>query len=39
MKKIILSVVSLVMVMFTLVPTTFAANEQMPEWQYLILTH
>ena len=38
MKKFILSLVSLIMVMFTVVPTAFAANEQMPEWQDLILT-
>lgn len=38
MKKILLSVISLVMVVFTLVPTAFAANEQLPEWQDLVLT-
>ncbi len=38
MKKVLLSVISIVMVMFTLVPTTLAANEQLPEWQDLILT-
>ena len=38
MKKAFLSVISVVMVMFTLVPTAFAANEQVPEWQDLILT-
>ena len=38
MKKAFLSVISIVMVMFTLVPTVFAANEELPEWQDLILT-
>lgn len=38
MKKAFLSVVSVIMVMFTLVPTAFAANEELPEWQDLILT-
>lgn len=38
MKKILLSVISLVMVMVTMVPTAFAQNEQIPEWQDLILT-
>ncbi|MBR6618822.1 MAG: hypothetical protein IKK85_00590 [Clostridia bacterium] len=38
MKKFLLSVISIVMVVFTLVPTAFAANEQLPEWQDLILT-
>lgn len=38
MKKAFLSVVSVVMVMFTLVPTAFAQNEQLPEWQDMVLT-
>ena len=38
MKKFLLSVISIVMVVFTLVPTAFAANEQLPEWQDLLLT-
>ena len=38
MKKFLLSVISVVMVILTLVPTAFAANEQLPEWQDLILT-
>ncbi len=38
MKKILLSVISLVMVIITLVPTAFAANEELAEWQDLILT-
>ncbi|MBQ3604026.1 MAG: hypothetical protein IJA02_09310 [Clostridia bacterium] len=38
MKKFLLSVISIIMVVFTLVPTAFAANEQPPEWQDLILT-
>ena len=38
MKKFLLSVFSVIMVMFTLVPTAFAENEQKPEWQDLILT-
>lgn len=38
MKKILLSVISMLMVIVTLVPTAFAANEQIPEWQDLILT-
>ena len=38
MKKAFLSVISIVMVMFTLVPTAFAQTEQVPEWQDLILT-
>lgn len=38
MKKILLSVISLVMVIVTLVPTALAQNEQTPEWQDLILT-
>lgn len=38
MKKILLSVISLVMVIVTLVPTAFAANEELAEWQDLILT-
>ncbi len=38
MKKILLSVISLVMVIVTLVPTAFAQDEQTPEWQDLILT-
>lgn len=38
MKKFLLSVISIVMVVFSLVPTAFAANEQLPEWQDLILT-
>lgn len=38
MKKAFLSVISVVMVMFTLVPTAFAQNEQLPEWQDLVLT-
>ena len=38
MKKILLSVISIIMVMFTLVPNAFAANEELAEWQDLILT-
>lgn len=38
MKKILLSVISIIMVIVTLVPTAFAANEQLPQWQDLILT-
>lgn len=38
MKKILLSVISIAMVFVTLVPTAFAANEQLPEWQDLVLT-
>lgn len=38
MKKAFLSVISIVMVMVTLVPTSFAQNEQVPEWQDLVLT-
>ena len=38
MKKALFSIVSLVMVMFTLVPTAFAQNEQLPEWQDMVLT-
>lgn len=38
MKKALFSVISLVMVIFTLVPTAFAQNEKMPEWQDLVLT-
>lgn len=38
MKKALLSVISLVMVMVTMVPTVFAQNEQLPEWQDLVLT-
>ena len=38
MKKILLSVISMLMVIVTLVPTAFAANEQVPEWQDLVLT-
>ena len=38
MKKILFSVISFVMVMFTLVPTVFATNEGLAEWQDLILT-
>lgn len=38
MKKVLLSVISLVMVMVTLVPTAFAQTEQVPEWQDLLLT-
>ncbi|MBR2883623.1 MAG: hypothetical protein IKB93_02415 [Clostridia bacterium] len=38
MKKILLSVISILMVVVTLVPTAFAANEQLPEWQDLLLT-
>lgn len=38
MKKVLLSVISIVMVMFTLVPTAFAVNEELPEWQDMVLT-
>ncbi len=38
MKKILLSVMSIIIVIVTLVPTAFAANEQLPQWQDLILT-
>ena len=38
MKKVLLSVISVVMVIVTLVPTAFAQTEQVPEWQDLILT-
>lgn len=38
MKKALLSVVSAVMVIFTIVPTAFASNEELSEWQDLILT-
>ena len=38
MKKVLLSVVSFVMVVVTLVPTAFAANGELAEWQDLILT-
>lgn len=38
MKKILLSVISIIMVFVTLAPTAFAVNEQLPEWQDLILT-
>ncbi|MBR6634556.1 MAG: hypothetical protein IKL41_02885 [Clostridia bacterium] len=38
MKKFLLSVISLIMVIVTLVPTVFAANEELAEWQDLILT-
>ncbi len=38
MKKTLLTVISIVMVIVTMVPTAFAQNEQVPEWQDLILT-
>ena len=38
MKKALLSVISIIIVIVTLVPTAFAANEQLPEWQDLVLT-
>lgn len=38
MKKAFLSIVSVIMIMFTIAPTSFAANEQLPEWQDLVLT-
>lgn len=38
MKKILLSVISFVMVIVSLVPTAFAANEEVSELQDLILT-
>lgn len=38
MKKVLLSVVSVIMVIVTLVPTAFAADEQLTEWQDLILS-
>lgn len=38
MKKILLSVLSIIMVIVTLVPIAFAVDEQLPEWQDLILT-
>lgn len=38
MKKAFLSAISVVMVIFTLVPTAFAQNEQLPEWQDLVLS-
>lgn len=38
MKKALFSIISLVMVVFTLVPTAFAQTEKMPEWQDMILT-
>ena len=38
MKKFLLSVISIIMVIVTLVPTAFAANEQIPEWQDLVLS-
>ena len=38
MKKALFSIISIVMVMFTLVPTAFAQTEKMPEWQDLVLS-
>ena len=38
MKKALFSIVSIVMVIFTLVPTAFAQAEKMPEWQDLVLS-
>lgn len=38
MKKALFSIISLVMVIFTLVPTAFAQNEKMSEWQDLVLS-
>lgn len=38
MKKALFSIISLVMVIFTLVPTAFAQTEKMPEWQDLVLS-
>ena len=38
MKKALFSIISLVMVMFTLVPTAFAQAEKMPELQDMIIT-
>lgn len=38
MKKILLSVISVIMVVITIVPTAFAQTVQVPEWQDLILT-
>ena len=38
MKKAFLSVISVFMVIVTLVPTAFAANEELPEWHDLVLT-
>ncbi len=38
MKKILLSVITLVMVMVTMVPTVFAQTEQTTEWQDMVWT-
>ena len=38
MKKALFSIVYIVMVIFTLVPTAFAQAEKMPEWQDLVLS-
>ncbi len=38
MKKVLLSVISLIMVIVTMVPTAFAQTVQVPEWEDLILT-
>ena len=38
MKKAFLSAISVIMIIVTLVPTAFAANETLAEWQDLILT-
>ena len=38
MKKFLLSVISIVTVIATLVPTVFAVSDQAPEWQDLLLT-
>lgn len=37
MKKLLVSAISILMVIITAVPTAFAVNEQIPEWQDIVL--